>query len=165
MFESEDGRTSTGQPEQEEGSQLQRFLSQLGTPANAGLSGLNSLDLETAVRLPRYYGAPPDHLPLRDSTAYSKVTPGDATDRLNFMLQMAADSAKPSESPANNSNAYNLFPTDGRAPMRSKFEQLDASAGLAAKPVSLAAWVCTRTSLGPTGRNESSIPQCPTTRF
>src|SRR5438045_6549455 len=117
MFEPEDNRISVGPPEQEEGSVLQRFLSQLGMPASAGLNRLNSLGLETGVRLPRYYGAPPDHLPPSESSAYSKVTPGDATDRLKFMLRMAANSAKPSELPANGSNSYKPFSTDGPVPM------------------------------------------------
>jgi hypothetical protein len=74
MFEPEEQPTSAGQPEQEEGTILQRYLSQLGMPVGTGLpqvSGLPSNDTPVSLRLPRYYGAPPDHPPTNSSTVDS----------------------------------------------------------------------------------------------
>lgn len=137
MFEPEEQPASAGQPEQEEGSVLQRFLSQLGMPAGSGPNDLNSLGLQTAdpqsrglldgPRLPRYYGAPPDHLPPSDLTPYSKVTPGDATDRVKFMLQRASAPAQPSGSPVNNPYSHNSSSGIGSLLSRSSFARPEAS--------------------------------------
>jgi hypothetical protein len=137
MFEPEEQPTSTDGPGQEEGSVLQRFLSQLGMPAGSGPNDLNSLGLQTAdpqsrglldgPRLPRYYGAPPDHLPPSDLMPYSKVTPGDATDRVKFMLQRASAPAQPSESPVNNPYSHNSSSGIGSLLSRSSFARPEAS--------------------------------------
>src|SRR5437588_1720393 len=101
MFEPEEQPTSNGEPEQEAGSMLQRFFSRLGMPPRSGPSELSRLGLQTGdlqssglverPRLPRYYGAPPDHLPPQDVTPYSKTPPGDEAARVKFMLGMASD--------------------------------------------------------------------------
>src|SRR5438552_12892910 len=109
MFEPEEQPTSNGEPEQEAGSMLQRFFSRLGMPAQLGMPprsgpselsrlGLQTGDLQSSglverPRLPRYYGAPPGHLPPQDVTPDSKAPPGDEAARVKFMLGMASDGA------------------------------------------------------------------------
>ena len=107
MFEPEDERAFTGQPEPEESSRLQRFLSQLGMAPLAGLGPRNSLDsqsnnpqssgMQTGGRPTRYYGAPPDYIPVNASTGDLKVAPRDAMDRIKSLLEMASGPAQPFE--------------------------------------------------------------------
>ncbi len=137
MFEPEGNRISTGQPEQEAGSVLQRFLSQLGMPTRSGSNELNSVDLRTGdlqsrdpadrPKLPRYYGAPPDQFAPHDSTAYAKVSQGDETDRIKFMLQRASNPGQPSESSANDVYSYNASSGIGSSPSRSSFAHTEAA--------------------------------------
>ena len=143
MFEPEEQPTSNGEPEQEAGSMLGRFLSRLGMPAQLGMpprsgpSELNRLGLQRGdlpssgladrPRLPRYYGAPPDHLPPQDLAPFSKVPPGDETDRVKFMLRMASDRAQPSEPPSKYPYSYNSPAGIGAAASRSSFARPEAS--------------------------------------
>jgi cell wall-associated NlpC family hydrolase len=94
MFEPEDQPTSTAEPGREEDSILQRYLSQLGMPVGTGLRPVNDLppnDSPTNWRLPRFYGAPPDHSPSNTSALNSPQSEGPANDleRVRFLLKMS----------------------------------------------------------------------------
>src|SRR5258708_7138119 len=104
MFEPENQSTS-GQSGQEEGSVLQRFLSQLGMPASLGPGEPNSVVVpsgdpqssgrQNAGTLPRYYGAPPDPMPTTDSPVSSSAM---SRGGMSSSATMASEPGQTSES-------------------------------------------------------------------
>jgi|GEM_PF-4262656 hypothetical protein len=102
MFEPEDGQLSTGQPEPEEGSQLQRFLSQLGSAAGPYLDQLNNLNPPSGRGQQNYPSISGDYLSVHGrpyDLGQPEAVSGDAMARVRPLLEMAGNRTQASAGP------------------------------------------------------------------